>query len=414
MSDESPDTLAEVPETGDIVPEPEPEPLADADAEAPEAAAPEAPERPAAPPEAPSSDVAKYLRSLRGDETGGKYSRMLEGAYFRDREFVKAFPTVEEARNARMLLDGIGGLDGIEELQRAGELIAELDDMAARGDPELLNRLAGDNPEGFAGFTEAGLEKLRQTNREAYDRVLRPHVVSALTNTNLGFALRSAADILAAGNAQGAGEYLNAILGWLDGLAQEPRGARTPPQPAAAATAAAPPVPEFSQQLQAVAAPGVLGALKAAIAPYAQQRSLPEASRQRLENLVLSEIDRQLGADQQYQRTLQTLARGQNAERAAKFVVSKVDQVASRVTREVVNDLYPSAAARSATPAARGSAKTSGAARRPASPDNPGQPIMLSRGPRFEEVNWEHDPNRTLYLTHKAFLTDGRYVTWPK
>lgn len=405
------------PESPALAPEPDDTaPAESADAAPAEDAAPQA-----APPraaDAPSSEVAKYLRSLRADESGAKYSRAIEAAYFRDREFVKAFPTVEEARNARMLLDGVGGLDGIEELQRAGELLSELDEMAANGDPDLINRLAGDNPEGFAGLTEAGLEKLRQTNREAYDAVLRPHVIQALAGTNLSFALKSAADILSAGNAQGAYDYLQGILSWLDGLSRDAEAQRQRSfggnGAAQGAPAAAPQTPQFAAALQAAAAPGVTQALRAAIQPYAEQRKLPEASRARLEGLVLAELDRQLGADDQYQRTLRTLARGQNAERAAKFVISKVDQAASRVAREVVNDLYPATAQRAANGAPGPPRGPSSAARAKPTPDNPGRPIMLTKGPRYEEVDWEHDPTKVLYVTHKAFLKDGRYVTWPK
>lgn len=417
MADDSADVLTETP--GTTAPDGSAETaLPDIPGEPESTAfAPEAPEAAEAskPVETPSSEVAKYLRTLRADETGGKYSRTLEGAYFRDREFVKAFPTVEEAKNARMLLDGIGGLDGIEELQRAGELLTELDEMAARGDPELINRLAEDNPQGFVGFTEAGLEKLRQTNREAYDAVVRPHVIAALSGTNLSFALRSAADILAAGNQQGAFDYLQSILGWLDGLAKESTSSRQ--QAAVASTAASPAAavaPEFTARLETAAAPGVMQAIQTAMQPYAQQRGLSDASKTRLQTMVLSEIDRQLGADEQYQRTLRTLARGQNPDRAAKFVISKVDQVASRITREVVNDLYPGAKPAAAPQAAPASGRTNGAAKRAVNPSKPGVPIMLPKGPSYEEVNWEHDPNKVLYVTHKAFLHDGRYVTWPK
>lgn len=413
----------------DAVPEETAEPIAEPAAEPAEPAEPSLePEagdaaeaqpggEPGKPAELQSSEVAKYLRSLRADETGGRFSRALEAAYFRDRDFIKAFPTVEEARNARMLLDGVGGLDGIEDLQRAGEFLNSLDEMAARGDPELINQLAGDNPEGFVGLTRAGLDKLRTTNREAYDVVLRPHVVSALAGTNLSFALRSAADILAAGNAQGAYDYLNGILGWLDGLSKE---AQAQPQARRGDGFRASATPEaangngvaadFSQQLAAAASPSVEKTLRAAIQPYAEQRKLGDGSIARLQGLVLAEVDRQLGADEQYQRTLRTLSRGGNAERAAKFVTSKVEQVASRIAREVVNDLYPGAAPLAAN--GRASAKAAPAQR--ATPDKPGRPVLLSRGPRYEEVDWEHDPEKVLYLTHKAYLKDGRYVTWPR
>ena len=374
----------------------------------------------------PSSEVAKYLRSLRGDETGGRFSRALEGAYFRDREFSKAFPTVEAAREASMLLEGVGGLEGIEELQNAGALIQELDEMAARGDPELIDRLAGDNPEGFAGLTRAGLEKLRVTNQQAYDDVIRPHVVSALAGSNLGFALRSAADLLAGGNQQGAYDYLQEILGWVNNLG---RGAAQPPTAqngrvaangpgsfsgaAPRGDAAGAPAADFGQRLAAAAEPGVSKAIQDAVQPYAAQRQLPQASQSRLQALVLSELDRQLGSDDGYQRTLRALSRGGNVDRAARFVASKVQQVASRVAREVVNDVYPSP---QKTVARTAAAQSNGRAAAPAAAPGGGKrPQMVRSRPTFEQVDWSKDPDRLLYIGKgEAYLTDGRYVRWPK
>lgn len=364
-----------------------------------------------------SSEVAKYLRGLRtADPANAKLARYLGDTYFRAQEYEKAFPSVEEARNARIELDAIGGL---EEAKEAVEFIRDLDEKFAAGDPELVNQLARDNPDGFRGLAAAGLNKLAETNQRAYNEVLRPHLVQALADTNLQFALDTVAGLLQAGNAELAGQYLGNIQQFLQSLQATAGRTGTTPGAAPGGAAAGQPTQQSSgggvdyASLQAAVMPKLTATIEAALKPLLAQRQLKDSARARVVGLVQHGLDQALGADAGYQRTLGLLSRLGDVGRMSGFIISKAEQSVGRIAREVLLDLFEDgkptvpARAQAARPAAKPAAQQAFG-----KPTDTGKPAFVGREPGSDTIDWSRDPRKLLFITNKAFLKDGRYVTW--
>ena len=93
--------------------------------------------------------------------------KRLGDAYFRSEAYAKVFPKVEEAAAAKQLIDGVGGLDGITQIQQRMQSYDAQEAGLEAGDPSVLDSFFNDFPEGAATLAPHYLDRLERSNPEA-------------------------------------------------------------------------------------------------------------------------------------------------------------------------------------------------------------------------------------------------------
>jgi hypothetical protein len=109
--------------------------------------------------------------------------KLLNDGYSRYEAYKEVIPSVEEARTIRASLDSVGGIEGLASLQGIVNNIEETDSMIEQGNPEVLDRIIEDSPEGFAKLASPYLEKLAKLNPEAFQAAVQPHFVRGLIDS---------------------------------------------------------------------------------------------------------------------------------------------------------------------------------------------------------------------------------------
>jgi hypothetical protein len=153
-----PEIIPDAPEDGG---EPAPEPDQPADGAEP---TPESdPSKQAKPSADPVKDAINKLKA-----TDPKGAEALRREHFQNTDYRKAFETPQAAREAKDLLESVGGADGLAAKE------AELNDYAgvltklADGNPEVLDTVIADSKEGFTRLVPEANDRLKQVNPQAY------------------------------------------------------------------------------------------------------------------------------------------------------------------------------------------------------------------------------------------------------
>ncbi len=132
-----------------------------------------------------------------------KYNaRFAKDLYGRDLALRQIYPNgVNDVREVKAALDGIqhGELRGVEALGAIQDQVRDYeqsDELLAAGDPKVLDLFGDDFNEGLGKLTPAILDRIQQSNPEAYSAAILPHLVSALASSPLVAAQNAMADIL--------------------------------------------------------------------------------------------------------------------------------------------------------------------------------------------------------------------------
>lgn len=407
----------------------EPETETETAAAEPDAAVPEAAETavsdagiepaetaaPAAAPTDPNAirdgDVVKFLREqTKLSPEGAKLHRALQDGYFRAAEYTKLFSNIDEARTLKTHFEALGGFDGLTELQTLQSDVAELDRKVAEGNPDVINAMAEESPEGFKKLVPAALDTLYRVDPHAYNELLLPLVARTLVDSPLADSVAIAIERLQGGETDAALRELGRIAATFDGLrtrASQPRAAASQTTAAAPSTTAAPDaaLAQVGQEIRGYLDSTVREGLKAAL----EGRNVSDGARNRVVNAVVAEVDAAFANDRNYAARVNALLRAGQTDRAIAFIKQSVDQVRPRALRQVVSELYGAAPAKPAarpavTPATKGTA--------PAAPRAASTATQLTRAPRFQDIDW-NQTSQTAYVAHRAILKDGREVRWP-
>lgn len=162
------------------------------------------------------SDIHKLIRSFReANPEHAAAAKILNDEYGRALAFKEVYPTVEEARLVKSQIDSIGGLDGLAQLQSTVASIEQTDSLLEQGDPQVIEQIFEDAPQGAARLAGPYLDKLAKTNPEAYTAAIRPHVVDLLTNARLGDVLNAALSSIQSSKPEDAARIIQNIQQWL-------------------------------------------------------------------------------------------------------------------------------------------------------------------------------------------------------
>ena len=355
--------------------------------------------------------VTKYLRELRANEELKEISDVLNKSYFRDQEYQNLGP-VQELRDLKNEIELLGGVEGLRHARDMSFAVEAIDKMVDEGNPQVIQDMASESPEGFKKLVPTALDELRKLDATAFANVMKPHVVQALSSTGLDQRISSAMslaqrayqsqdDIHVKFYLEKAFEELTGVSQWLEGLSsqanehQETHEVRQEQQ-----------YQEPSVDIQQQLIPWAEKEFRDALKPFLNGRKLSDDAVRDLIQGVASEVDTRLAGDQAFQDNFKAWKMSGRADKIlaqAKYGINSVKAAAARAVFErrygnqpVKAQVQPQVQHQATKQAAKSQTGV----------------VEIPRKPNMTDIDWNRDPEKVLYLTHKAYLRDGRLVHW--
>ncbi|HZU11107.1 MAG TPA: hypothetical protein VFA02_14470 [Pseudacidobacterium sp.] len=338
----------------------------------------------------------------------------LGNSYFREQAYKQVFPTVQEATTAKNLIDSVGGLDGISQLQERDQLYTAQDDMLREGNPEVLDDFFEDFPEGAAALAPHYLDRLAKMNPEAFSSAVVPYVVGMLENAGIGNYLASILQEQDPARAKGMVEQL---ARWYQ---QQVQGA-------AQLKTAAPKFPaqdrlkqeqtKIEQERENLFMEGVRTKVNASVQPeldrtieqYTKQYKLNDTQKKYFQDIVQRRVVEELNNDATYKKQvdLRKASKSRTHDTVASYISGEFNRRLKDAAFTVAKELYgaPKAAVSQNTGVVKAGTPKS-------TPS--GGPIYVSQRPPDAQLDLSRPGAELLLIKGQAYTKDGRFITWRK
>jgi hypothetical protein len=385
-----------------------------AEGEQPEVEKPE--EKPPLP-----KELSKMLREIKEQqpERAG-HVRELQTAYYQRNGYREAFSTVDDARNAKATLDALGGEEGIVDLQTLKQEVDVYDEMVASGNPKVVEAWWDEGKEGLIKLAPVVLGKIEAENPAAFEAIARPFFVKSVLQSGIVESVNTVMEFLGDEANPYAQRELTKIVNWLRGMQNEYQGLSKKP--------------EIDPRMQALElerenlrqaesqrrdqdindkiARYVFDGINEGLRPLLKGRDL---SKEAMNDLIMGighEIQNSLDADRAYQKNFEALKRTGDINRIVSYSRARIDSIKQRAVNAVYTRRYGNAlpAARKTTPTTT-TRTTNTTQPRPAVN---AAPLMVPQKPTIDQIDWSKDPEQIMYMTGKAYLKSGKFVSWRK
>lgn len=364
-------------------------------------------------PKVPSTaEIRASLKAFReANPDHAQAAKLLNDGYSRYEAYKAVIPTVEDARNMVAQLDALGGFEGIADLQSTLQAVEETDSLLDAGDPKVIDQIIEDSPDGFQKIVPHAVNKLREMNPEAFNAMVRPHLIRGLAEANFPQVVDYLISQL--GDKPEVQKVVNSMKNWFENQKMEAERTSTdfltPEREKFAkekADHAATVRKDFEAGIETAVASHLNTTLGTALRPYsAALNALPPAIRQDVARACITELASALRADKAYQTAVNAAMKSRRPDRDKIIVMNKtaITNKAAAVIAKVVKNY-------SLTPGTP-SKKTGKADTK--------QPVVqtgvtkLSKPPKDTDIDWNH-PNMSqeAYIRHRAVLKNGRFVSW--
>lgn len=373
----------------------------------------------------------KEFRDLKPENA--PIARALNDAYGRYTAYKAEFPTVAAARDAKALLDAVGGNDGLSSLQATIKNVNETDQALYSGDPKVLESLYEDmrsegKQDAFTKLAGPYLDKLRTVDRNGYFETLRPHFFQNMVDVGMYDRIGELKAAIGAEKPDLA--MIKAMIldtgEWFDKFRNSVEtGDKSKLDPERQAFEKE--RGEFQTQRQQEFQSGVATACETAnnrelgteLGKYFKQhaffKSLSQDGKQDLGLGIKQRLFNELKADKSYQSQMDAFfsVRSPDKAKIEQYHAAKVKGMAARIVKQVIETRYPTYSRAGAKPAAAAPKPGVAAAAQPTGGLK--SALFVSAKPTWEQLDMDKDPNRMLFAAGYAYRkNDGKLVTWIK
>lgn len=372
--------------------------------------------------------IRKALKEFRDSKPeNAAVARELNNAYGRYTAYKSVFPKVADAQNAKAILDAVGGNEGVAQLQSTIKSVNETDALLYAGDPRVLDSIIEDMKaenklDAFGKLAKPFLEKLRGVDDKAYYETMRPHFLQGLVDVNLPGVLQSLTKALTGEtpDINAARSILTEMSSWFDNLRNSVETAdKTKLDPEREAFEKE--RTQFQSERQKAFEAEVNGdwnrinanELGRALKQYTKlpfAKNWTDATKLSVAREIMSTLGDELKNDSTYQAQMDAFWSEKQPDRKkiAGFHEAKLKAISNRIVKSVLDARYPGfqKAAGTARP------KATGAPVAPATGSASGSPTFVTSKPDGSQIDWVKDPTRMLFTTGKAYLKNGKFVTW--
>jgi len=369
-----------------------------------------------------SKAFREWLKRQEATPEGQKFAKQVRADFYKAQQIAEIDPEgINGIRQKYALLESIGGVEAVTELQERAAESDALDQALGAGDPRALDTLGPEFDAGLVKLTPVLLERVMRADPEAFATAMLPHLMSTLAGAPLTADLSRMVEVMNAAHLDDKGK-LDSIGKLLRNIAQFYRAT----EEKAAKVKAAPVDQErrafeqersrFEQQQQQAhwsnhIIPQVAGhekqKLEEAFRPYAAKLRLDTAGTEDLFSAFRAKLKEVGQADAAYIKQMGIYHKQKNPDpgTVANFVKAAINRHYKSVVDGVVKARYGrflGAAAvqqRRVQPAARPGAARNGA------------PTIVSAKPSPEEIDYRRTPEADQWKGIYT-LKDGSRVKW--
>lgn len=362
-------------------------------------------------------EVQTALKTLK--EAHPEHAKALEElrkSYFSSKQHGEFFKTPAEARQAKATLELVGGSEGIATLQSQVAAMEMVDTAFEQGDPQVLDDIASDFPEGFKKLVGPALDKLQSLDPKSYASTLQPHTFAAMEAAGLGPVLDAVGQALTANDLAKAKDLIGKSLAWYQGQKQQAgtRQKTDDPERVKFETEKAKfnndREQSFRQDIGKQTLAHQRSEVDKVLAPYLKTKSLTADERADITAGINGRVNALLKADGTYRSQMKALlaAKNRDPEKIIQYVKAAVSEAAAKAVKARYGKTV---ATKPATTTTTGTQKTGTTQQNPA---NAG-PLKISAKPNRADVDWANTKD-ILYITNKAYMKNGphkgKLVTW--
>jgi hypothetical protein len=375
--------------------------------------------------------IRKALKAMRDSSPeNAPIARKLNDIVGREGAYRAVFPKVADAKQAKFLLESIGGGEGLTNLQNTIKSVNETDQLLYTGDGKVVKNLyedmkAAGHPEALGKLASPFLDHLKEVDEKAYFSALRPHFFQGIVDSGLPdvldgleAALSNQVDGKPSPNLEAVKGLVSEMRKWFSGLDKSIKTTKDP-ELDQRRQAFEKEQSEFRSQ-QTKAFQGDVNAewnrvnnqvLGAALKPYLAlpfAKNWTDATKKSVAREITSTLTQELSADKAYQAQMDALWSEAKPDKSKiiNFHKSKLDIIGKRIVKDVLDARYPGFST------VKGAAPAKPAAKPAAQAQATGKPIYQTSKPKWEDVDFERDPNKLLYITGRFFDKRGVLRTW--
>ncbi len=353
-------------------------------------------------------DTVKAL-SEASPEHAGQLKEMAN-SYFREKAYKSAFETPQLAADAKSLIDTVGGIDGISKMQERDQSYNQQDEFLRDGNPDVLQSFAKDFPEGFSALAPHYLSLLSQKNPEAFNNAVVPYAVGLLDNA--GF-LDFLGNLHRETDPARSKQMVENLIRWYQGAQSGAKELKT--QPGKTTPTKDTGREQITQEREQLFSEGVAMKVNAAVETpltkavdqYAKSYGWSDDQKAHYRQQLSDAVVKQMNDDKGYKQ--QVDLRKKNTSRTHDSVASYISAEFNRRLTDAAFDI-----AKKIYGAPKGGKPQTTGIPKPGGPQTAagGGPLLVSQQPNDADIDWSKDPNQIKFITNRAHLKNGKFVTW--
>lgn len=328
----------------------------------------------------------------------------------------QAFPTPREAASAKALIDGLGGVDGASALQARIQGYDAQETGLESGDPAVLDSFFKDYPDGAAALAPHYLERLSQTNPQAFSNTIAPYAIGMLQQAGID---QHVASLLNETDPARLKAGVQQLSDWLTRQGQGVAQIKAQSGKAPGADKLAGEREKLNTEREELFREGVRGTVNTAVTPvvqtevekYAKQYKLSDDQKNHFKETLQAKVIADMNADPTYKKQvdLRYANKGRTHQSVADFIAAEFNRRVREKSFDVVKGIYGAPKGGQQQNQGNGVIKAGTPRTAPG-----GGPIKVAVKPPDSELDMSRPDSRDLLFKLQAYTKGGRLVTWAR
>ena len=345
-----------------------------------------------------------------------KLFKQLADNSFREQAYKAVFPTPQEATVAKQVLESVGGIEGVTKLQERVSGYDNQDEALRSGNPEVLDALFKDFPEGVVELAPHFLEKLAELNPKEFSAAVSPYVIALLDNSGVGSHLQAMLNEsdpaklkeLITNLAQWYGNQAQSVQKLISNRTEKVKNPEIEKLNAERDALRTEKEETFKEGVREKVNSIVNPAIASEVDKYAKQYKLNDTQKEHFRKTLEQTIIADLSSDENYKKQvdLKYGSKTRSKDSISSYISNEVTRVLRLKSFEVVKSIY-------GAPKGTTNVQKTGVAK-PGTPNTTptGGAFKISARPKNEDLDLNRPNADVLLLQGKGYLKTGKYVTW--
>lgn len=338
----------------------------------------------------------------------------LGNAYFREQAFKQHFATPQEAASAKQLIEGVGGIEGITQIQQRMQGYDAQEQGLEAGDPAVLDSFFQDYPEGAVNLFSSYADRVAKANPQAFSDMIAPHAIGMLEQAGVGNHL---AGILNETDPGRQAQMIKQLADWYGQQKGNVAQMKATPQKNAGDDYVKSERAKIDEERNQIFAERVQERVTSSVTPeinkfvdqYTKSYKLNDSQKKHFQEVLQQRVIGEMNNDQTYKQQvdLRKANKAKTHDSVAGYISSEFNRRLKDAAFNVAKEVYG---------APRGtSQETTGVVKADQPKTAPGGgPLFVSQRPNDSEMNMDHPSAAMMLVAGQALLKNGRHVTWRK